>query len=109
MDRGRRIECQCHGQMGRGGSLKGQLMFAAILLASSFVSNFAADRRPEMPYLVQFLSSAESMDINSLASLELGSTCSNPSINLKYSGPSLSISASACLVNVSTVLGSVFG
>ena len=62
----------------------------------------------EWPHLVQFLSSCESIDINSLASLELGSTCSNPSINLKYSGPSLSISASACLVNVSTVLVSVF-
>ena len=56
----------------------------AICRASSFVSNFAAERRLdfEMPYLVQFLSSSESMDINSLSSLELGSTFSNPSINL---------------------------
>src|SRR5262249_40708086 len=36
------------------------------------------------------------------ALLDFESTCSNPSINLKYSGPSLSISASACLVSVST-------
>ena len=62
----------------------------------------------EMPYLVHLLSSSESMDMNSSASLDFGSTCSNPSINLKYSGPSLSISASACLMNVSTVLVSVF-
>src|SRR6516225_11548380 len=60
------------------------------------------------PYLVHLLSSSESIDMNSLASLDFGSTSSNPSINLKYSGPSLSISASACLVSVSTVLGSVF-
>ena len=37
-------------------------------------------------YLEQNLSSPESMDINSLASLESGSTSSNPSINLEYSG-----------------------
>jgi hypothetical protein len=36
----------------------------------------------EIPYLVHLLSSSESMDINSLASLDFGSTCSNPSINL---------------------------
>src|SRR5262249_39021595 len=36
------------------------------------------------------------------ALLDFESTCSNPSINLKYSGPSLLISASACLVSVST-------
>jgi hypothetical protein len=70
-------------------------------------------RRPslflEMPYLLHLLSSSESMDMNSSASLDFGSTCSNPSINLKYSGPSLSISASACLVSISTVLGSVVG
>jgi hypothetical protein len=34
------------------------------------------------PQLVQSLSSPESMDIKSLPSLELGSTFSNPSINL---------------------------
>jgi hypothetical protein len=70
-------------------------------------------RRPslflEMPYLLHLLSSSESMDMNSSASLDFGSTRSNPSINLKYSGPSLSISASACLVSISTVLGSVVG
>jgi len=32
-------------------------MFAAILLASSLVSNFAADLHPETPYLVHLLSS----------------------------------------------------
>jgi hypothetical protein len=62
----------------------------------------------DMPYLVHPLSSSERMDMNSLASLDFGSTRSNPSINLKYSGPSLSISASACLVSVSAVLVSVF-
>src|SRR5262249_29368151 len=64
-------------------------------------------RRPppclETPYLVQLLSSSESMDINSLASLELGSTCSNPSINLKYSEPSLlATSDPACLLSASS-------
>ena len=50
-----------------------------------------------MPYLVHLLSSSESMDMNSLTSLDFGSTCSNPSINLKYSGPSLSISDAGLL------------
>jgi hypothetical protein len=59
-------------------------------------------------YLVQRLSSSESIDIKSLPSLEFGSTCSNPSIILEYSGPSLSINASACLPSVSTVLVSLF-
>jgi hypothetical protein len=81
---------------------------AAIRRASSSLSNLAAERRPgSMSYLVHLLSSSESMDINSLASLDFGSTSSNPSINLKYSGPSLSISALACLVSVSTVSVSV--
>src|SRR5215469_14869757 len=82
-------------------------MLAAILLASSFVSNLAAarrlgSRREQAHYLEQSLTSPESMDINSLASLESGSTSSNPSINLEYSGPSLAASASICLVSVST-------
>src|SRR5437764_2062367 len=62
----------------------------------------------EMPYLVHLLSSSESMDINSLASLDFGSTSSNPSINLKYSGPSLLSSDSACLLSASSVLVSFF-
>jgi len=58
-------------------------MFAAIRLASSFVSSVAAALRPGSSlYLVQLLSSSESMEINSLASLDFGSTRSNPSISL---------------------------
>src|SRR5262249_53628122 len=64
---------------------------------------------PERERMPHPLSSSESIDMNSLASLDFGSTFSNPSINLKYSGPSLSISASACLVSISTVLVSVVG
>ena len=63
-------------------------------IPSSRSNNFRSPPRLflEMPYLVHLLSSSESMDINSLASLDFGSTSSNPSINLKYSGPSLSSS-----------------
>jgi hypothetical protein len=70
----------------------------------AFAIEHALGNKAVEPYLVQLLSSSESMDMNSSASLDFGSTCSNPSINLKYSGPSLSISASACLVSISAVL-----
>src|SRR6516162_284493 len=56
------------------------------------------------PHLVQSLSSSKSMDKSSLPSLEVRSTCSNPSAILRYSGPSLSTSALACLVSASMLV-----
>lgn len=84
--------------------ISGQLGEGPIESALTRLLDAVANRH----YLVQRLSRPESMDINSLPSLEFGSTWSNPSINLEYSGPSLPSSASACLPSAWTVLLSFF-